>query len=104
MASRRAESASRFFGGFYARRLKRLTPSLVVVFLTAAVACALLPAESEAEQDRESLEAGLFALFGMSNVYYSVVLERDLASVKTRVILNYGGFHLTLSTNPYHSS
>src|SRR5262245_7504491 len=55
--------------GFYARRIKRLLPALLVCVLVTCLLAALFMSPGQSEQ-KASLRAGTYALFGLSNVYF----------------------------------
>ena len=64
IAGRAQQPLGTFLGDFYRRRIQRLIPALVVcVAVTALLICLVNP------DPRTSLLTGLFALFGVSNLY-----------------------------------
>jgi peptidoglycan/LPS O-acetylase OafA/YrhL len=64
LLKRKQQSFRQGIVGFYARRIKRLVPALVFcVVVTAIIACFFDPAPGV------SLQTGLFALLGLSNLY-----------------------------------
>jgi len=58
-----------FLANFYARRMRRLLPALVVCVLATAVIGALF-VPPEATEFRSSIRSGIAALFGISNLYF----------------------------------
>jgi peptidoglycan/LPS O-acetylase OafA/YrhL len=56
-----------FFLGFYSRRIKRLLPALVVCVVAACLVGALF---IEPEAQWPLMKGGIFALLGMSNIYF----------------------------------
>jgi peptidoglycan/LPS O-acetylase OafA/YrhL len=64
MAGRRGENFRDFLMGFYTRRVKRLVPALILfVLVTSVLICLFNPSPGA------SLETGMAALFGSSNLY-----------------------------------
>jgi peptidoglycan/LPS O-acetylase OafA/YrhL len=59
-----------YFFGFYARRTKRLIPSLVTAVVASSTMAALAVPEST-EHFRDSFRAGRYALWGSSNVFFA---------------------------------
>ena len=63
-------SSQSFFLGFYSRRVKRILPALIIcVVLTSLFGALFINPQSEAFSS--SMTAGLFSLFGLSNIYFS---------------------------------
>lgn len=63
-----AGSAQEFFLGFYARRMKRIVPALIVCVIVTALFGSLF-IESGMPEYASSMKTGLFALFGFSNFF-----------------------------------
>jgi len=64
LSARRSEGFSEFIGAFYARRVKRLIPALILFVLVVGVlVCLFDPSPGGA------LLTGLFSLFGLSNIH-----------------------------------
>lgn len=57
------------FLGFYSRRMKRLVPALAVCVLVTCLLGSLF-INPELSDYQSSLKAGLFSLFGLSNIYF----------------------------------
>jgi peptidoglycan/LPS O-acetylase OafA/YrhL len=78
LANHRSESFGEFFLGFYARRMKRLIPALVLfVVFTSILICFFDPNPSM------SLGVGWRALFGLSNItLYNMATDYFAASTK----------------------
>jgi peptidoglycan/LPS O-acetylase OafA/YrhL len=69
LANHRSESCGDFFLGFYARRVKRLVPALVVFVVTIlTIASLFIPKEPPLEFN-SYLRTGATALIGLSNLY-----------------------------------
>lgn len=66
LASRGHESMGRFIGGFYARRLIRVAPALVVMLLVTVFACVLFVPPGWLSGFNE--KTALYAFFGVSNL------------------------------------
>jgi peptidoglycan/LPS O-acetylase OafA/YrhL len=62
------DSAGDFFLGFYARRVKRILPALLVCVLGTAFVGSLF-VDPETPAFASSMKTGLFSLFGFSNVF-----------------------------------
>jgi peptidoglycan/LPS O-acetylase OafA/YrhL len=56
--------------GFYVRRVKRILPALIACVVVTAVLGALV-INPQAPEYARSLKAGIFALFGASNIYFA---------------------------------
>jgi peptidoglycan/LPS O-acetylase OafA/YrhL len=56
--------------GFYARRVKRILPALIVCVVATAFLGALV-VNPQAPEYAKSMSAGFFALFGASNIYFA---------------------------------
>jgi len=91
-----SETAAAYLGGFYCRRLKRLTPSLVVVVATVGLLTAMFPPVATASL-RESFATGMCALFGGANVYLAVLSGRPPPATTTTTESGYFFTH-TLTT------
>jgi peptidoglycan/LPS O-acetylase OafA/YrhL len=66
LASRAKESIGQFIGGFYARRLIRVAPALLVMLLATVFACVLFVPPGWLSGFNE--KTALYAFFGLSNV------------------------------------
>ena len=67
----RAASAGSFLGGFYARRIKRLAPALVLTVVVASLGIAIvIPPQLDDDIDGY-LTSGQFALLGAANLHYA---------------------------------
>jgi peptidoglycan/LPS O-acetylase OafA/YrhL len=63
-------SAQSFFLSFYSRRIKRIIPALIIcVVVTCLLGALFINPRSEAYSS--SMTAGIFSLFGLSNIYFS---------------------------------
>ena len=60
----RHQSLTDFYVSFIARRMRRLAPALLTCFITASIMIWLLVPDR-----RDSLQTGLFAVFGLSNLF-----------------------------------
>ncbi len=77
LASRSHESIGRFISGFYARRLIRVAPALVVMLLATVLACVLFVPPGWLSGVNE--KTALFAFFGLSNVLLTQTTEAYFA-------------------------
>jgi peptidoglycan/LPS O-acetylase OafA/YrhL len=66
LASRANESIGKFIGGFYARRLIRVAPALLVMLLATVFACVLFVPPGWLSGFNE--KTALYAFFGLSNI------------------------------------
>ena len=67
-----------YFGGFFARRVKRLAPALAVtVFIAGFLTASLVPPDTRSLS--EFYTSGLLALAGVSNVYFAYFTTRAAA-------------------------
>lgn len=82
--SRQFSSLSALFVSFYARRIKRLVPALVFsIFVTAILIALVNPSPGT------SLKTGMFALFGISNIYlFQQATDYFGASVQLNVFMH----------------
>lgn len=64
LAQRSGESWGKYLSGFYSRRIKRLTPALLVCIFLTSLAGALLTSFPD-----NTIKTGFFASFGASNIY-----------------------------------
>jgi peptidoglycan/LPS O-acetylase OafA/YrhL len=62
-------SARELFLGFYCRRGKRILPALLVCVMVTCLAGALF-INPESSEYSGSMKAGIFAIFGLSNIYF----------------------------------
>jgi peptidoglycan/LPS O-acetylase OafA/YrhL len=70
LAQQEHGSAQSFFLSFYSRRVKRILPALVIcVLLTCLIGGLFINPKSDAYSS--SMTAGIFSLFGLSNIYFS---------------------------------
>jgi peptidoglycan/LPS O-acetylase OafA/YrhL len=70
LAQQEHGSAQSFFLSFYSRRVKRILPALVIcVLLTCLIGALFINPQSDAYSS--SMTAGIFSLFGLSNIYFS---------------------------------
>jgi peptidoglycan/LPS O-acetylase OafA/YrhL len=70
LAQQEHGSAQSFFLSFYSRRVKRILPALALcVLLTCVIGALFINPQSEAYSS--SMTAGIFSLFGLSNIYFS---------------------------------
>jgi peptidoglycan/LPS O-acetylase OafA/YrhL len=72
-------SAASFFLSFYYRRVKRILPALVVCVLVTCVIGALF-INPRSDVFSSSMTAGIFSLFGLSNIYFSRAATNYFAS------------------------
>lgn len=88
-----------FFLAFYARRVKRLMPSLIVVVALSGVMLALCVASHAPPSLREYYVSGLFTLIGGANVYFFHLSEAaGAAAAGAAVTSEDGGTTLTVTS------
>jgi len=76
---RQSASLTEYFIGFYARRMKRLAPTLIIVIIASSVMLAVV----EDHHIRDNYISGLVSLVGGSNIWYAVLLSETEATTNS---------------------